>query len=171
MPNGINGSFIILQINGKYLFIKRITDDLWDIPGGGYNLYENNNKDEISHYEVAIRETKEEIGIKCDKKYLHLCAMLIQTLKKSDFEYYGGVIRYGVVYLHYYILYQIPSIRLSEEHTQYALFDYQDIIDNYKNFKSGPLWLFFTFLEYQRTNIIQEGLLSDRRIWQGKEYL
>lgn len=164
MPNGIHGSFIILQINGKYAFIKREIDGLWDITGGGYEI------DEIDYRKVAIREMQEEVGIKCKKECLHFCAVLGQRLKREDSLRYGGV-THGYVYLHYLILYKLPKIKLSAEHTDYKLFSYEEIIANYKQFKSGPLWLFFTFLEYQRTNKLQEGLLYDRRIWQKKEYL
>lgn len=164
MPNGINGSFIILQINGKYAFIKRKQDGLWDIPGGGYNI------DEIDYKKVGLRELCEEMKIKCKKSCLHFCAILGQRLKADDSLAYGGV-THGYVYLHYAIMYKKPRIRLSDEHTEYKLFTYEEIIANYKEFKSGPLWLFFTFLEYQRTNKLQEGLLYDRRIWQRKEYV
>lgn len=162
--NGINGAFTVLQINGKYAFIKREKDGMWDLPGGGYEITE------IDYRKVATREILEEMGITCNKLHLNVCGMLGQRLKAEDSMAYGGV-KYGFVHLHFLILYKKPRVRLSKEHTEYKLFSYEEIIENYKQFKSGPLWLFFTFLEYQRTNKLQEGLLYDRRIWQRKEYV
>lgn len=163
MANGIHGAFTILQINGKFAFIKREKDGLWDIPGGGYEITE------IDYRKVAVREMIEEMRVRCKKSDLNLCAILGQRLKKEDVERYGGV-THGYVYLHFLILYKEPVVKLSKEHTEYKLFTYEEIIQNYKQFKSGPLWLFFTFLEYQRTNKLQEGLIFEKRFWQRKEY-
>ncbi len=161
--NGLHGAFTILQVNGKYAFIRREHDGLWDIPGGGYS------SKEINYKKVARRELIEEMAIRFPHKYFRLCGILGQKLKKVDSLAYGGV-THGYAYLHYIILYKEPVVTLSEEHTEYRLFSYEEVISNYKDFKSGPLWLFFTFLEFQRTNEIQEGLLRDRMLWQGKEY-
>lgn len=164
MANGLNGSFIILQTNGKYDFIKREKDGLWDIPGGGYDIKE------INYRKVAKRELEEETGITCEETDLTLCATLGQQLRESDSLLYGGV-THGYVFLHSLVLYKEPIISLSSEHTEHRRFTYEEVLQSYKTFKSGPLWLFFTFLEYQRTGQIQEGLIRERRIWQGKEYI
>ena len=164
MVRGMNGSFVMLQTCGKFDFIQREADGLWDIPGGGYEITE------IDYKQVGKRELEEETGVLCKKEDLILCGILGQRLKKEDSERYGGV-THGYVFLHSLILYEKPEIILSEEHIKHKRFTYEEVIKNYKSFKSGPLWLFFTFLEYQRTGNVQEGLLYDRRIWQGKEYL
>jgi 8-oxo-dGTP pyrophosphatase MutT (NUDIX family) len=163
MANGIHGAFTILQINGKFAFIKREKDGLWDIPGGGFEITE------IDYRKVAARELWEEMRIRCKKEHLNVCATLGQKLKAVDVERYGGV-THGYVFLHFLIIYKESSVRLSREHTEYKLFTYEEVIRDYKQFKSGPLWLFFTFLEYQRTNKLQEGLVFDRRFWQEIEY-
>lgn len=164
MANGLNGSFTILQTNGKFVFIKREKDGLWDIPGGGYDIKE------INYRKVAKRELEEETGVICSESDLTLCATLAQRLRAEDSKIYGGV-THGYVFLHSLVLYKKPIITLSAEHTHHKTFTYEQVLRNYKSFKSGPLWLFFTFLEYQRTGQIQEGLLYDRRIWQNKEYI
>jgi 8-oxo-dGTP pyrophosphatase MutT (NUDIX family) len=160
---GINGAFVILQIMGKYLFLRRTDNSLWDLTGGGFEITE------IDYKNVLLREIVEEIYVKLPPESLHLCAILGQRLPKQVSEQYGGV-ENGYVFLHYAMLYTMPEIKLDGEHNQWKLFSYDEIIENYKDFSSGPLWQFFTFLSFQETNKLQEGMLRDRRIWQGKEY-
>ncbi len=161
----INGSFAVIQMNGKYPFIRRKDNNLWDLAGGGYEPIEYNYK------EVVLREIEEEMSIKLIPKQLQLCAILGQKLKKSVSEQYGGI-NYGLVFLHSCILYgdNLSSIHISDEHTESRLFTYDEIIGEWENFSSGPLWLFFTFLTFQQTKKVQEGLLFDRKSWQGRDY-
>ena len=165
----INGSFTVIQINGKYLFLKRIDKGLWDLPGGGYEI------DEVDYRAVAIREAKEEAGIELSPKQLQLCAILWQQLPKRVLDHYEGKIKYGTVFLHCSILYTEKNpdeiLHIGDEHSEYQLFTYEEIINNYKNFSSGPLWMFFTSLAFHQTKKVQEGMLSERRIWQRKEYI
>ncbi len=164
----INGSFIVFQINGKYLFLKRLDNQLWDLPGGGYEV------DEIDYRKVAVREAKEEAGIEINPKSMQLCAILGQRLKKEVRDHYDGKVEFGTVYLHCSIIYTEPGkeckITLGNEHSEYKLFDYEEIISHFTEFSSGPLWMFFTSLAYHQTKKVQEGMLFDRRMWQGKEY-
>lgn len=159
----IFGSFAIINIKGRFLFLKRERDALWDIAGGGFDINETDYK------KVAIREVSEEAGIIIKPEQLNLIAVLSQKLKKEDAEKYR--VSNGFLYLHSLFLFEETEILLSSEHTEYKLFEYKEIIEDYRNFKSGPLWMYFTFLEHQRTNKLQEGPLSERRFWQGKEYL
>lgn len=159
----INGSFVILQINGKCAFLKRNDNGLWDLPGGGFDITE------IDYKGVVLREVTEEMDVTISRDSLHLCAILGQRLKKEVSEMHGGI-EMGYTFLHYVMLYTMPTITLDGEHSEWQLFSYDEIIANYKDFSSGPLWQYFTFLAYQETNKLQEGILYDRRIWQGKEY-
>lgn len=159
----INGSFAIMQINGKYLFLKRHDNGKWDLVGGGYDIHE------VLHKVVVGREIKEEINLEIQPELLHLCATLGQRLKKSVSEKYGGI-QFGTIYVYYVILYGEYTIVLDDEHTEYKLFSYEEIMENWKDFSSGPLWQFFTFLTFQEENELQDGMLWDRRTWKGKEY-
>ncbi len=160
----INGSFVSIQINGKYLFIKRNDNGLWDLTGGGFDV------DEIDYKGVVLREVAEEINFSLQRKQIQLCAILGQKLKAEVSGQYGGI-KNGLVFLHCAILYEMPPILLSEEHTEWKLFDYEEIIENYKDFSSGILWMFFSLLAFHQTKKVQEGMLYDRRIWQEKEYV
>lgn len=159
----INGSFTIIQINGKYLFLKREADGLWDLVGGGYD------PSEVKYREVAKREAFEEAGIDLDKDSLELIAILGQQLRKDFIAKYG--VKYGYVFIHQAVFYEEHQITLSREHTEYKLFTYEEIISDYKKFKSGPLWMFFTFLAFKDSGKLQEGMLGERRFWHGKEYI
>lgn len=163
----INGSFNLIEINGKYLFIKRSDSHLWDLTGGGFDAHE------IDYTEVAIRETKEEVNISLSRKEISLCAILGQRLPKKISEQYGGIEK-GFLFLHTTILYGKASeypISLSDEHIEYRLFDYEEIIAHWESFSPGALWMFFTVLTFHQKKKIQEGMLFERRFWQGKEYL
>lgn len=164
----INGSFTVIQINGKYLFLRRLDKGLWDLPGGGYEI------DEVDYRKVAIREAKEEAGIELQPKQLQLCGILWQRLSQKTIEHYDGKIKYGTVYLHCSILYPESEnslgISVGNEHSAYYLFTYEEIISQYKCFSSGPLWMFFAYMAFHQTKKVQEGMLRDRRFWQGKEY-
>lgn len=160
----INGSFAIIQVNGKYPFIKREDNGLWEMPGGGYE------SSEYDYKKVLLREIEEETGIKLTPKQLQLCAILGQKLKKKVSEQHGGV-QYGLAFLHCCILYEeLPQIKLSDEHTDWRMFTYEEIINEWETFSSGPLWFFFTFLMYQQKKEVQEGTVFEKRFWQGKEY-
>jgi 8-oxo-dGTP pyrophosphatase MutT (NUDIX family) len=165
----INGSFIVAEINRKYLFLRRIDNGLWDLLGGGYEV------DEIDYRKVAVREAKEEGGIIIGPRDLQLCAILGQKLPQRVRDHYDGKIEYGSLYLHTYIHYTEPGkefpITLGNEHSEYRLFTYDEIISEYKDFSSGPLWMFFTSLTYHQTKKVQEGMLYERRLWQGKAYI
>lgn len=163
----INGSFNLIQLNGKYLFIKRADNGLWDITGGGFDTHE------IAYTEVALRETKEEVGIELSRNQISLCAILGQRLKKEVSAEYGGIEK-GFLFLHTTILYEKTAeypITLSDEHIEYRFFDYEEIITHWESFSPGSLWLFFTVLTFNQKKKIQEGMLFERRFWQGKEYL
>lgn len=164
----INGSFNLIQINGKYLFIKRSDTGLWDITGGGFDTHE------ICYTEVALRETYEEIRIPLTKEQVQLCAILGQRLKKEVSEQYGGIEK-GFLFLHTTSLYLESdsieqALQVSDEHSSYKFFSYEEIIETWESFSSGALWMFFTKLCFHQENKIQEGMLFDRRWWQGKEY-
>lgn len=159
----INGSFAVIQINGKFLFLKRSDNGKWDLTGGGYDIHE------VLHKVVVLREIKEEIDLSLDPNKLHLCATLGQKLKKAVSEQYGGI-QYGTIYLYYSILYGNYKIVLDDEHTEYALFSYEEILQKWETFSSGPLWQFFTFLTFQEENKLQDGMLFERRFWKEKEY-
>ena len=159
----INGSFLLPIINEKYLFLKRDDNGLWEIPGGGYEIAEHD------YTKVALRELKEETGIILTKKKVQLCAILGQRLKKTISEQYGGI-EMGLAFVHCSILYETVTVTLSDEHTDYRLFTYEEINNEWQTFSSGPLWMFFTYLTFKQKGKVQEGLLKDRKIWQGKEY-
>lgn len=159
----INGSFVLIEIAKKYLFIKREDNGLWDLVGGGFDV------DEIDYKGVAIREALEEIGCEIPRKKLQLCAILGQRLKAEVSAQYGGITS-GFVFLHTCILWELPQITLSDEHTDWKLFTYEEIIDNYKEFSSGALWEFFAVMTFHEKKTLQEGKLRDRRLWQGTEY-
>ena len=160
----INGSFGIFQFKGKYLFIKREDNGLWELSGGGFNI------NEVDYRAVLIREAFEEMKLKVSEKKMKLCAILGQTLKAEVSAQIGGVL-YGLAFLHSCISYDdLPPITLSHEHTEYRLFTLEEIMDEWESFSSGPLWMFFTYLAFQETGKVQEGMLTDRKIWRGKEY-
>ena len=159
----INGSFAVIQINGKYLFLKRDDNGKWDLTGGGYDIHE------VLHKVVVTREIKEETGLEIQPNSLHLCATLGQRLRKSVSEQYGGL-QFGTIYLYYTILYGEYEIKLDHEHTDYRLFSYEEVMNEWKDFSSGPLLQFFTFLTFQEENMLQDGMLFERRLWKGKEY-
>jgi 8-oxo-dGTP pyrophosphatase MutT (NUDIX family) len=160
----INGSFTLIEIERKHLFIKRNDNGLWDITGGGFDA------DEIDYTGVAKREVREEVQVELARKQLQLCAILGQRLKKEISEQYGGIQK-GLVFLHSTILYEQPTITLGDEHSDWNLFGYEEITKHYKEFSSGILWMYFTLLSYHQTKKLQEGMLYDRRMWQGKEYV
>jgi 8-oxo-dGTP pyrophosphatase MutT (NUDIX family) len=158
----INGSFILPIIQGNYLFIKRKDKQLWDLPGGGFE------KSEIDYRGVAQREMQEECGILLPRENIHLFANLGQKLKKAVAEVHG--VEYGFLFLHYAILHEVPKIIIGDEHLEYRMFTQQEIIAEWETFSSGPLWEFFTYLSFLETNKFQEGMLFERRIFNGKEY-
>ncbi|MDD3693857.1 MAG: NUDIX hydrolase [Candidatus Pacebacteria bacterium] len=159
----INGSFTIISWDGRALFLKRKDTGLWDLTGGGFDV------NEIDYKAVSIREIREETGIIVDKDSLHLVAVLGQRLPKRIQEIYP--VENGLVFLHSLFLRNNPVINISDEHSDFKFFSYSEILDNWKDFSSGPLWLYFTFLKFQESCKLQEGLLRDRSIWQGKKYL
>lgn len=159
----INGSFGIVRINRKCLFLSREEDNLLDIPGGGVE------SNEVDYTGVFKRELLEETGLDISRDQIMIVALLGQRLKKVEAEKYG--VEFGHVFVHTVNLYGEYDIKLSHEHTDYQLLTYDQVLENYKRFKSGPLWMFFAFLAYQDTGKLQEGMLYDRRIWQGKEYI
>jgi 8-oxo-dGTP pyrophosphatase MutT (NUDIX family) len=118
---------------------------------------------------VIRREFVEETGKKIPEKRFLLCAILGQKLKSDIIEKFG--VEYGYVFLHTVTFYKKPIIKLSHEHVRYKFYSVSEVIKNYKKFKSGPLWLFFTYLAFKETHRMQEGMIFDRRLWRGKEYL
>lgn len=169
MTYHMHGSFLILEVNGKYLFLKRNDNGRWDLPGGGFNM------DEVDYKKVVLRELEEEAGIKIDREALQLCANLGQRLKKEVVEHYGGNAHMGFVWLHCVTVHKAPDeefpVSPGNEHSDYRFFTYDEIINEYETFSSGPLWFFFTFLAFRQTGKVQEGMLWDRRFWQEKEYV
>ncbi len=163
----INGAFTVIAINGKFLFLKRLDKGLWDLPGGGFE------PSEIAYREVTRREIKEETGLALQPDQIQLCGILGQRLKKSVTEQHGGIEK-GLIFLHCAILYNDcttpPPIIVGNEHSEFRLFTYEEIIAEYKDFSSGPLAMFFTYLLFQQTNKVQEGMLSARIKWKGKDY-
>ena len=159
----INGAFTIISYDGKYLFIKRKDKGKWDLPGGGFDV------NEIDYKGVTVREIKEETGIIITREDLKLCAILGQRLPERVRNEYK--VDFGLVFLHSLFLHQEPEITLSDEHTEFKFFSYTEILSEYKNFSSGPLWEFFTFLKFQETGTLQEGMLRDRSVWLEKAYI
>jgi len=163
----LHGSFLVLEARGRYLFLKREDNCLFELLGGGFNSKETN------HQKVLLREIEEEAGIQMKNEQLIFCAVLGQRLKKEIISYYDGKTEVGFVFVHTASIDKDPEhipITLSSEHTDYRWFTHEEIIESYQIFSSGPLWMWFSFLEFQRTGITQQGKLYDRRIWQGKEY-
>ncbi len=158
----INGSFAVIVIQGKFLFLKRKDRGLWDLPGGGFEA------SEIDYKGVVKRETEEGAGLIIPREKFHLFGMLGQRLKKEVSEIYK--VTRGFVFLHKVTLYEMPKIIPGDEHSEWRLFTYEEIMSEWEDFSSGPLWQLFTFLSFQETNEFQEGLIFDRRMWQGKEY-
>ncbi len=158
----INGAFTVCSYDGKYLFLKRKDNNLWDLPGGGFD------PNEIDYKSVAVRELKEEAGVSVSKNQLNLFAILGQKIKKVFSDQYG--VENGFLFLHSLVLHEKPEINLGDEHTEYQFFSYTEILEQYKNFSSGQLWSFFTFLAFSETQQFQEGLLRERKSWLGKEY-
>jgi 8-oxo-dGTP pyrophosphatase MutT (NUDIX family) len=159
---GLNGAFTVIYFDGKYLFIKRKDKGTWDLPGGGFDPSETN------FTLIAIREAWEEIGLKISEEQMVLYAVLGQRLRKEAREKYNT--EKGLLFLQYVILHEEPIINLGNEHTEYRLFSYTEIIANWKSFSSGPLWIFFAFLNYQQTHKIQKGELREYSVWQGIDY-
>ncbi len=159
----INGAFNLLIYKGEHLFLKRKTNGLWDLVGGGFDV------DEVDYKGVAIRETKEETGIDIAREQLILYGILGQTLPKRIQEKYQ--VQKGLIFLHAVILRELPEIVLSDEHTEYKFFSQKEVFENYQQFSSGPLWEFFTYLAFQETCRIQEGMLKERSMWLGKSYV
>jgi 8-oxo-dGTP pyrophosphatase MutT (NUDIX family) len=159
----INGSFVIVEYNGKYLWMDRSDNGLGDIPGGGFNC------DETDDLGVGRRELIEETRIKLPRESFYLCAKLGQRLKEEIAKKHN--VHNGYAFLYRANLYEEPIIKLSKEHTKYYFLSYEEIISSYKKLSSGPLWLFFTYLAFKETYTLQTGKLYDRRIWQGKEYI
>jgi hypothetical protein len=60
---------------------------------------------------------------------------------------------------------------IAGEHSEYRFFTQQEIITQYTEFSSGPLWSFFTYLAFLETQKIQEGMLRDRATWLGTTYV
>ncbi|HWC57909.1 MAG TPA: NUDIX hydrolase [Candidatus Paceibacterota bacterium] len=158
-----HGSFIILNINGKILFIQREDNGKWEIPGGGFN------SDETDYKNVLLREVQEETGIILAPDTIELCAVLGQRLKKETIAYYGGRASAGFTFL-YCATIAPQKISLSWEHTDYRLFSHKEILSDYPQVSSGPLWFYFTYLEFCRTGKVQQGTLFEKRFFEGKEY-
>lgn len=159
----INGAFTIISYDGKYLFIKRKDKGKWDLPGGGFDV------NEIDYKGVTVREIKEETGIITTREDLKLCAILGQRLPKHIRDKYE--LDFGLVFLHRLFLHKEPEVFISDEHTDFKFFSQTEIFSSYQDFSSGPLWLFFTFLKAQESGELQEGMLSDRKIWLGEAYI
>lgn len=159
----INGAFSVVSYDGKYLFLKRKDKGLWDLPGGGFDV------NEMDYKGVAVREIREETGIIIPRQTLRLVGILGQRLRKEFIEEYK--VQFGLIFLHSVVLYEDPLITLSDEHTEFRWFSYLEVLEKYREFSSGPLWEFFTFLKFQETGILQEGMLRDRATWLGKSYV
>lgn len=159
----INGAFSVIVYDGKYLFLKRKDKGVWDLPGGGFDV------NEVDYRGVAVREIKEETGIVVSRQDLRLVGILGQRLRKETIEEHK--VQFGLIFLHGVILHENPLITLSDEHTDFHWFSYLEILERYKEFSSGPLWEFFTFLKFQETGILQEGMLRDHATWLGKLYI
>lgn len=161
----MNGSFAVIKVNGKILWIKREDNGLWELPGGGFENFED------SYKSVVSREIKEETGLDIPSNQLTLCAVLTQTLKEAISIKYGGL-KHGLVFVHSSVQYvdHEPTIVLSKEHTDCKFFSYPEIKEVWEKFSSGPLWMYFAYLAYEQTGKLQEGTVSARRKWQEKDY-
>jgi len=161
----INGSFALIKNNERSLWLQREDNGLLELPGGG------SNNNEYHHKMVLIREIEEETKLKIKQSRLRLYAQLGQRLSPDTSQQFGGI-EYGSVFLYYSNLYESSfEITLSSDHIKYFFLSHSEIIRDWKKFSSGALWMYFTYLKFQETREIQEGLLRDRRKWKGKEYL
>jgi len=164
IERSINSSFGLIRNNEQSLWLKREDSGLWELSGGG------TNNDEFRHKEVLRREILEETGISVSEKRLRSFAALGQRLHEETSKQFGGI-QYGTLFLYYCNLPgRRPKITLSSDHTNYRFFYHKEIMENWKEFSSGALWMYFTYLKFQETREIQEGLLADRKFWQGKKY-
>lgn len=84
-------SKVIIKWKKACLFLKRASDDTWELPGGHLNVGEN-------FKQGAVREVFEETGIKLNK--------LKVVLKQKDFCLFVAKCK-------------ILKIKLSNEHTDY----------------------------------------------------
>ncbi|HEY0979870.1 MAG TPA: NUDIX domain-containing protein [Candidatus Paceibacterota bacterium] len=164
IERSINSSFGLIRHEEQSLWLKREDNGLWELSGGG------TNNDEFKHKGVLIREIEEEAGVKISEKKLRLYAVLGQRLHIETSDEFGGI-QYGSLFLYYCNLPgKRPTVTLSHDHTDSRFFFHKEIMENWRDFSSGALWMYFTYLKFQETREIQEGLLYERRFWKRKKY-
>ena len=165
IERSINGSFALIKNNERSLWLQREDNKLLELPGGG------SNNNEYHHKMAVLREITEEINQRIKETRLRLYAVLGQRLAAETSKQFGGI-EYGSLFLYYSNLYESSfPITLSKDHTNYYFLSHSEIIKDWRKFSSGALWMYFTYLKFQETREIQEGLLFERRTWKGKKYL
>ena len=117
----------------KFLLLKRRDSGVWQgIAGGG--------EDNETLIKAAIRETNEEAGIVSRIDLLNLdTKSYIQKTIFEDYEKWGENV--FVVPLNYYAAEYNGDITISDEHTEYGWFDYNEAMDKlYWHDNKTALW-------------------------------
>lgn len=101
----------VLKHEDRFLVLKRAEDDedmpgVWEFPSGNAEVGEN-------LHNALIREVWEETGIQLDKKDLKILSLRQYESEKSDY------IKCSVQINFVANLKELPSITLSQEHTNY----------------------------------------------------
>ncbi len=163
-----DGTFIILfqgrlscfkQI--KLLVARRVTDGMWELIGGGFDLRDLDAKTAV------LRETEEESGLKITAEKITYFAHMTQKLPK--FENEKGHVFYFTCKVNKAFLSQ--SLSNSEEHTELGWHKIGDILEKGEEFyKTSTLRIILHFLNYLHDKQFRFGILKDKVSFNGYEF-
>lgn len=108
---------VVLVHDGKCLVLKRASDaksrpEKWDLPGGNMEWPDEKKDQKDYHIAELLREIVEETGIIVNDYDVENC--YVGTYFKADDEMMTMILGWKVN------LFQIPEVKISSEHTEYA---------------------------------------------------
>lgn len=114
------GANAIIVCNGKILLEKRRDCDIWGLVGGGVKKYEE-------PLDAMVREIKEELGLRIDRKRLHKLAVYGEPGRIAAYQ--DGSVWRMVIVVYELILEQIPQMTISKESKQLRFFSKEELKD------------------------------------------
>lgn len=107
----------VLVYDGKCLILKRAEDSKsrpgkWDLPGGNVEWPQDKKDVQDPHIAELLREIVEETGVIINDFDLENC--YVGTYYKQDRDMFSVILGWKVQ------LHQIPEVKISNEHTEYA---------------------------------------------------
>ncbi len=145
----------------KLLLGKRVSDGMWELIGGGFDLRDLDAKTAV------VRETGEESGLKLVVEKIIYFAHMTQKLPK--FENEKGHVFYFFQKVNKSFLSQ-PLLH-SEEHSELAWHSIGQIFEGGEtSYKTSTLRMILHFLNYLSDKQFRFGVLKDKVRFQGYEF-